>query len=317
VASASLGIAVPFQTRYSTELRLPGHDSLPTLPTGYPSYSGVSPGFFETTGMRLVQGRSFGEGDSEAGAPVMIVNQTMAQTFWPGENPVGRCVMIGGDSVPPCFQVVGVVADARRAELREDPTMQYYVPERQAPRIGMSSDRSLYIRVTGDPEAMVEPIRRAIIEAAPEVGWARVTPMDSFLEPHVQPWRLGASMFGIFGLLALLVAAVGLYGVMAYSVATRTREFGVRGALGASSGALAGQVVREGLRLTGAGLLIGGGVTLGVAGVMASLLFETPARDPAVLGAVSGLLLAVAVIASLLPAIRAARTAPADALRGE
>ena len=317
VASASLGIAVPFQTRYSTELRLPGHDSLPTLPTGYPSYNGVSPGFFETTGMRLVQGRDFGEGDSDAGAPVMIVNESMARTFWPGENPVGRCVMVGGDSVPPCFQVIGVVADARRAELREDPTMQYFVAEQQAAKVGMSSDRSLYLRVTGDQDAMVEPIRRAIIEAAPEVAWARVTPMDSFLEPHVQPWRLGASMFGIFGLLALLVAAVGLYGVMAYSVATRTREFGVRGALGASSGALAGQVLREGLRLTSLGLVLGAAAALGIAGLIASLLFETPARDPVVLGTVSGLLLSVAMLASLIPAWRAARTAPADALRGE
>ena len=317
VASASLGIMVPFQTRYSTELRLPGHDSVPILPTGNPSYNGVSPGFFETTGMRLVQGRPFGEGDSEAGAPVMIVNESMARTFWPGETPIGRCVMIGGDSVPPCFQVVGVVADARRAELREAPTMQYFVPEKQAEGLGLSSDRSLYLRVTGDQDAMVEPIRRAIIQAASEVAWARVTPMDSFLEPHVQPWRLGASMFGIFGLLALLVAAVGLYGVMAYSVATRTREFGVRGALGASSGALAGQVLREGLRLTSLGLVIGAGAALGVAGLIASLLFETPARDPVVLSVVSGLLLAVALLASLIPAWRAAGTPPADALRGE
>jgi predicted permease len=317
VASASLGIMVPFQTSYSTRLRLPDRDSVPVLPTGTPSYNGVSPGFFETTGMRLVQGRAFGEGDSEHGAPVMIVNETMARTFWPGESPIGRCVMIGGDSLPPCFQVVGVVADARRAELREDATMQYFVPEQQAVSIGMSSDRSLYLRVTGDQDAMVEPIRRAIIQAAPEVAWARVTPIDSFLEPHVQPWRLGASMFGIFGLLALLVAAVGLYGVMAYSVATRTREFGVRGALGASSGALAGQVLREGLRLTSLGLVLGAGAALGVAGLIASLLFETPARDPVVLGLVSGLLLSVAMLASLIPAWRAARTAPADALRGE
>ena len=317
VASASLGIAVPFQTRYSTELRMPGHDSVPTLPTGNPTYNGVSPGFFETIGMRLVEGRTFGERDSETGAPVMIVNQSMARTFWPGESPIGRCVIIGGDSVPPCFQVVGVVADARRAELREDPTMQYFVPEKQAAGIRLSADRNLYIRATGDQDAMVEPIRRAIIEAAPEIAWARVTPMDDYLEPHVQPWRLGASMFGIFGLLALLVAAVGLYGVMAYSVATRTREFGVRGALGASSGALAGQVLREGLRLTSLGLVIGAGAALGVAGLIASLLFETPARDPVVLSTVSALLLSVAVLASLIPAWRAARTAPADALRGE
>jgi hypothetical protein len=155
VASASLGIAVPFQTRYSTTLRLPGHDSVPTLPTGSPTYNGASPGFFETTGMRLVQGRTFGEADSETGAPVMIVNESMARTFWPGESPIGRCVMIGGDSVPPCFQVVGVVA--RREQLGKIPP--YVLRQRSRPG-STSAPTEPHLRVTGDQDAMVEPIRR-------------------------------------------------------------------------------------------------------------------------------------------------------------
>jgi putative ABC transport system permease protein len=141
--------------------------------------------------------------------------------------------------------------------------------------------------------------------------------MESLLEPQVQPWRLGASMFGIFGLLALVVAAVGLYGVLAYSVATRSREFGVRGALGATAGAIARQVMSEGLRLTVVGLGIGGVVALGAAGFIAPLLFETAPRDPIVFGTVAGVLLLVALLASLIPALRAGRVAPADALRAE
>ncbi|HEX9894807.1 MAG TPA: FtsX-like permease family protein, partial [Gemmatimonadales bacterium] len=317
VTSASLGMAIPFQTRYSTRLRLPDRDSVPRLPTGNPSYNVISPEFFATTGMRLVVGRTFSATDAEGSAPVMIVNETMARTYWPGEPAVGHCVMIGDDSVPPCAEVVGVVEDSRRAELREDPIMQYFVPVTQASGLGMSFDRTLYLKVAGSTDQMVEPIRRAMISAAPEVAWANVTPMESFLEPHLQPWRLGASMFGIFGLLALIVAAVGLYGVMAYSVATRTREFGVRGALGASAGTIAGQVLSEGLRLTLLGLVIGGVAALGGAGLIASLLFDTSPRDPVVFATVTGALLLAAGVASLLPAVRAARIAPADALRTE
>jgi ABC-type antimicrobial peptide transport system permease subunit len=164
---------------------------------------------------------------------------------------------------------------------------------------------------------MIEPVRRTILSAAPGVAYVNVTPYERFLEPHIQPWRLGASMFGIFGLLALVVAAVGLYGVMAYSVATRGREFGVRGALGASAGNLAGQVVREGLAITGLGVALGGVAALAAAGLIASMLFETNPRDPRVFVGVGATLLVVAALASLVPALRAARTAPADALRNE
>jgi predicted permease len=317
VVSSSIGILVPFSSSYSTSLRLPGRDSAPVLPTGSPTFSGVSPDFFVTTGMRLVRGRAFTEGDTETSSAVMIVNQTMARTYWPGEEAIGRCVFIGSDSLAPCSEVVGVVADSKTQDLRQDPRMQFYVPEKQAPTIGLTSDRSLFLKVRGNPSAMVEPIRRALTQAAPQVTWVNVTPMESLLQPHIQPWRLGASMFGIFGLLAALVAAVGLYGVLAYSVATRTREFGIRGALGASTGTITSQILREGVRLTALGLAIGLLLALGGSRWVASLLFETSPRDPLVLGSVGLVLLLTAVVASLLPARRAGRVAPAEALRGE
>jgi predicted permease len=317
IVSASIGISIPFQTRYSTRLRLPDRDSTPVLPTGSPAFSGVSPEFFTTTGIRVLRGRAFTPADGETSAPVMAVNQTMAKTYWPGEEAIGKCVLIGSDSLPPCAEVVGVVNDANTQELKQEPTMQFYVPITQAERLGLTSDRNLFFKVAGRPDQMVEPIRRAIIQAAPEISWARVRSVESLIQPHMQPWRLGASMFGIFGLLAALVAAVGLYGVLAYSVATRTREFGIRGALGASTGTITSQILREGVRLTALGLAIGLLLALGSSRWVASLLFETSPRDPLVLGSVGLVLLMTAVVASLLPARRAAKVAPAEALRGE
>ncbi|MEZ4588711.1 MAG: ADOP family duplicated permease [Gemmatimonadales bacterium] len=317
VEAITQAIAVPFQTRYSVRLKLPGRDSVPRLSTGTPSYNAGSPQFFDALGMRILRGRPFQPSDNADASPVIVVNETMARTFWPGTDPIGQCVLIGADSLPPCAQVVGVVADSRREELVEQPTMQYYAPIAQAPMLGFSGDRSIFLRVSGEPDRMVEPVRRAIIAAAPEVSWARVRPIAQYLEPQLQPWRLGAGVFGIFGLLALLVAAVGLYGSLAYSVATRAREFGVRGALGAGGGRLIRLVIGEGLRITLVGLVIGGAMGLMGGRIARALLFDTSPYDPWVLVAVVVTLGVTAVVASLVPARRAARVDPAEALRAE
>ncbi len=317
VTDASETISVPFWIRLSTQVRLPGRDSLPRLRSGYPSYNGVTPEFFATTGIDIVRGRGFEDRDQAGVAFVMVVNQTMARTFWPAGDAIGSCVLIGSDSTPPCAEVVGIAEDSRRDELREDPIMQYYVPLAQSAALGMSGDRSLFVRTAGPSEPLWEPVRRAALAAAPELLWAEVRPMDQLLEPQMQPWRLGAAMFTLFGALALLVAAVGLYGVLAYSVATRAREFGVRGALGASGATLVRQIVFEGVRLTALGLAIGAAGALGGARLVAGLLFDTSPQDPAVLAGVAIVLMAMAVAASLAPGIRAARVSPADALRGE
>jgi predicted permease len=317
VTHASETISVPFWIRLSTRIRLPGRDSLPRLRSGYPSYNGVTPEFFATTGIDIVQGRGFDARDQAGAAFVMVVNQTMARTIWPAGDAIGSCVLIGSDSAPPCVEVVGVAEDSRRDELREEPIMQYYVPLAQSAALGMSHDRSLFLRTASSSAALQEPVRRAVLASAPELLWAEVRPMDQLLEPQIQPWRLGAAMFTLFGVLALVVAAVGLYGVLAYSVATRAREFGVRGALGASGGTLVRQIVLEGVRLTALGLAIGAAGALGGARLVAGLLFDTSPQDPTVLAGVALVLMAMAVAASLVPAIRAARVSPAEALRGE
>jgi len=317
VRAVSLGITVPFRTSYSTRVRLPGRDTVPRLRTAGPFYSGVTPDYFATMDIRLVRGRSFETTDRKGGAPVMIVNETMAKTYWPDRDAIGQCLMIGDDSVPPCAQVVGIVEDARRLSLREPPMLQYYVPLDQSQDFGLSGDRTLFIRASGDPERLVEPLRRQLQGMGPNLPWADVRSMDSALEPKIQPWRLGAAVLGVFGVLALIVAAIGLFGVLAYSVATRTHEFGVRGALGADRGSIVGLVLREALVITAIGLALGSAGALVLGRWAAPLLFETSPRDPLVLGGVILAMLATAVGAGLLPALRAARVDPASALRAD
>jgi predicted permease len=317
VRSVSLGIAHPFGTSMSTRVRLPGRDTVPRLPTAGPFYSGVTPDYFQTMDIALLRGRAFNDADLANSAPVMIVNQTMARTYWPGDEAIGQCVLIGEDSTARCAQVVGIVEDARRLGLVEKPMMQYYVPVEQSAGYGMAGDRVLFIKVSGDPEQMIEPIRKQLMNMAATLPWANVRSMDRTLEPHIQPWRLGAMVLSIFGALALLVAAVGLFGVLAYSVATRTHEFGVRGALGADRGRIVGLVLREALIITAIGLAIGAAGALALGRWAAPLLFETSPRDPLIIGGVALVMLVTAIGASVIPGLRAARVDPASALRSD
>jgi ABC-type antimicrobial peptide transport system permease subunit len=195
--------------------------------------------------------------------------------------------------------------------------LQYYVPLDQSSDFGLSGDRTLFLRVSGDPERIVEPLRRQLQGMAPNLPWADVRSMDSALQPKIQPWRLGAAVLSVFGVLALLVAAVGLFGVLAYSVATRTHEFGVRGALGADRGNIVGLVLREAMIITVIGLGLGAAGALVLGRWAAPMLFDTSPRDPLVLGGVMVMMLATAVGAGLLPALRASRVDPASALRAD
>ena len=318
VRAVSQGVAVPFRTSYSTEVALPGRDTVPHLKTAGPFYSGVSPDYFTTMGIELLRGRAFEEADRAGSAPVMIVNQTMAKTYWPGEDALGKCVLLGSDSVPPCAEVVGIVEDARRLGLREEPMLQYYVPAGQTGMFRMSGGTTLFIRVAGDPERMVDPIRRQLLQMAPNLPWADVRSMDSAIQPKIQPWRLGAMVLSVFGVLALVVAAVGLFGVLAYSVATRTHEFGVRGALGADRGTASWDwCLREALIITGLGLALGAVGALALGRWAAPMLFDTSPRDPVIIGGVAIVMLITAIGASVIPGLRAARVDPASALRAD
>jgi predicted permease len=316
VERAGLAINSPFWTMNSKSIRLTDRDSTPRAPEGGPYYNGVTPEFFATMGMRLVRGRLFTAGDRTGSAPVMVINQQMADFFWPGQDPIGKCVKLGGDSLP-CSEVVGVVATARIDAIQEKPRLAYYVPLEQSLALGMSRDRILFLRTRAEPGAMIPTVRRALQGMAPNLPFANIRSFQSQIDPEIQPWRLGAVMFGLFGGLALLVAALGLYSVMSYTVVQRTHEFGVRAALGASAGRIVGSVLRDGVRVMALGMVVGVGVTLAGGPLLAPLLYHTSPRDPLVLLGVTATLLAAAVLAILLPARRATRVDPLEALRAD
>jgi len=198
--------------------------------------------------------------------------------------------------------------------------MQYYVPFDQAPAppfAGIPAIMGLLVRTTGDERASAAAVRRTMQAVASDAPYVGVRPFQDLLEPQIRPWRQGSALFGLFAALALTMAAAGVYAVLAYVVAQRTREFGIRRALGARAPRLVGSVVGEGLTMTLSGLALGGVVVAGLASWIEPLLFGVTPHDPAVLGGVAALLAAVACAAGAVPAWRATRVNPAAALRAE
>ena len=316
VERASLAINAPFWTMNSTRFRLTDRDSTPRHPNGGPYYNGVTPDYFATLGMRLVRGRGFTPADQYGTAQVMVINQLLADFYWPRQDPLGKCVKVGADSLP-CVSVVGVVANARVNEIQETPRAMYYLPLAQSSLHGLSRDRILFLKCAGPPAAMIPVVRKLFHQMVANLPDPNIRTLQSQLDPEIQPWRLGAVMFGVFGGLALLVAAIGLYSVMSYTVAQRTHEFGIRSALGASPRNLIRSVLRDGLRVVVTGMLLGlGGALLG-GRLLAPLLYQTSPRDPLILAAVTLILLLAAVCAMVLPARRATRVDPLEALRSD
>ena len=313
VERAAVVVGTPFQSSNSTKVRVPGRDSIPALPGGTPLIRAVSDDYFATAGTRLLRGRAFTAADLSTGARVTVVNETMAKTLWPGREAIGECLLI--DTMP-CASIVGVVEDARRFSLREEQAMQYYIPLGQERALGFGG-RKLFVRPTGSGAGLPERLRAAMLRLNPGIGFVTVEPLQQSLDPQIRPWRLGATMFGLFGALALLVAAIGLYSVISYLVTQRTHELGVRIALGAQVGDIVGLVIRYGVRLALAGIVIGTVLAYNAARWIEPLLFETSARNPLVFAGVTFVLLVVALIASVVPAWRASRTDPIEALRAE
>jgi ABC-type antimicrobial peptide transport system permease subunit len=193
----------------------------------------------------------------------------------------------------------------------------YYVPLDQSTTLGMSRDRMLFLRTRGPPAAVIPQVRASFLRMAANLPFANIRTFQSQIDPEIQPWRLGAVMFGLFGGLALLVAALGLYSVMSYTVVQRTREFGIRSALGASRGTIVRSVLRDGLRVVMAGMAVGALVALVGGRFLAPMLYQTSARDPMVFLIVTGTLLAASIAAAVVPARRATRVDPLTALRSD
>jgi ABC-type antimicrobial peptide transport system permease subunit len=235
----------------------------------------------------------------------------MGRLLWKGKDPMGQCFRLGSDTAP-CREVVGIAEDQVFSDLTSDDRLELYLPASQERPVG-----SIIIRSAGDPRAMLERVHRELQQGLPGLAFAQVIPLSTVLDPVVRQWRLGATMFTLFGSLALILAAVGLYGVIAYDVAQRTREMGLRVALGARAADIRRLVLWQGIRIVAAGVSLGVVVAFFTVRYVEKLLFDMPARDPLSFGVATLVILLVAAVATLLPARRATMVDPVIALRAD
>jgi len=327
VVSAAGASTPPLAGSLNMGFLIEGRPAPPLDKNGQPSqtasYVAVTPNYFSTLRAPIVQGRDFNDRDTAASPFVVIINQTMAKRFWPNESPIGKQLRM--DYVPdePLREVVGVAGDIRMNRQQRQLGPSVYVPYlQQTPRwmgAGYSTRAGMFfiLRTSGSPLSLTNTVRQAMAEVDPNKPVANIRTVEAYLDQQVQYVRLYVLLLGIFGAIAAGLAAIGIYGVMSYSVAERTREIGIRMALGAS----APDVLR--LVLLQALLLLSIGLTMGLAGSFAltrylkSALYEVTATDPATYIAVSVLLAAVAVVASMVPTRRAITVNPTVALRHE
>ena len=312
VETASRAVTVPFWMSWDEDIIVAGHDTAEIRKMGDFRIQAAGPEYLRTMGTRLLQGRFIQESDTRNSPKVMVVSATMAKLLWPAGNPLGQCVRVGADTVP-CTEVVGVAQDIRAGALDANDLLYYYRPVTQA----AFQEGGLFVRAKGNAEQLGETVRKALQPLMPGAGYVTTRPMSDIFAPEVRSWQLGATMFVALGGLALVLAAIGLYSVISYNVAQRTQELGVRVALGAQAGHVIRLVMREGFRLTLIGLVLGGAVALYAGRWVAPLLFKVKPGDPLVLGTVTLTLFLAAIGASLLPALRAARVDPNQALREE
>ncbi|MFI5234920.1 MAG: ABC transporter permease [Gemmatimonadales bacterium] len=316
IAGVSLSIGTPFQSSYAVDLEVPGLDSFPSLTTGGPYISAVTPDYFRTMGTLVRRGRSFTEADNAGGQRVAMVSETFAKLAWPGQEPLGKCLKVGFKNAP-CSEVVGVVEDARRNEVKEELNAQYFIPLAQSDSVFSGGVSSLLVRTVGPADQMEGAVRREVQAVSAALPYPQIDPMPRLYADQLRPWELGSSLFTLFGGLGLLLAAIGLYGVLSYVVSQRTQEIGIRIALGSSRQDVLSLVMGQGLRVTTVGLVLGivGALLAGQA--IASLLYGVSPHDPLVLMSVAAILVLVAAVASWLPARRAAQVDPMIALRYE
>jgi predicted permease len=271
----------------------------------------VSAAYFETMGIRVLNGRAIDERDNEGSQPVAVVNEAMAQRFWPNQDPVGRTVQA---DLGITYMIVGVIEDGKYANLREAPEPYLAIPLGQGEYVQRVN---LVVRTALESSNMVEPISAEVRRLAPNVPQSSVLTMSQYLEYSEGAVKAPATLVSAFGFLALVLAMVGLYGVMYYSVSQRTREFGIRMAMGATEVGIAKRVMGRGLRTTLLGVVIGVALASATTRVLSGFLYGVSTLDPLVFTVVSATLLAVGLLAAWLPARLASRTDPMEVLRVE
>lgn len=308
----------PMSSSIAIPLHISELDSLPRLPGGGPYIVAVGPRYFETTGLELASGRGILETDGPSAPKVTVVPETTARLLWPGQDALGKCMLVGREPSE-CTTVVGVARDAVRNGYLDPQSLSYYVPLAQAPDDFefLRAPNALYVRARDDVSETQAAVADALRGFSPSVRWVFVRPLGDLLDRQARSWTLGATMFTAFGVLALVLAAIGLYGILAFDVARRTRELGVRTALGARRSRLLASVIRRGLAMGAAGVALGTGVAYFAAPHIQDLLYQVSPHDPFVLGVVAATLLAVSLAASLIPGVRATRVDPMTALKSD
>ena len=274
----------------------------------------VTPDYFRTMGIPLLSGRDFNDADAKDSPNVTIIDERLAREYWPNESPVGKRVRFGPpEDNEPWHTIVGVVGTVRHQRMQEDTRKSVYLPHQKIPVGGLA----LVLRTTSNPQELTGAIRREVAQLDSDLPVSEVATMEEVVAESIWQPRLYATLFGAFAAGALLLALIGIYGVMAFLVQTRTHEIGVRMALGATTRDVFKLIVGRGMKLTAVGVVIGVGGAIALTRLMHSLLFNTSATDPVTFILISLLLSIAAFLACYLPARRAAKVDPLIALRYE
>jgi putative ABC transport system permease protein len=310
VESAAYASAAPMGgSSMTTTVRRGDAPEGPEAPGVATNLGTIDAGYLATLEIPLVGGRNFDSQDQPGSAPVVIVNQTLAQRLWPGENPLGQGLRVDGQ----VREVVGIARNGKYEQYTEDARAFTYLPLSQS----YLGSPTLFVRSRADAAATLNAVRQELVTLDADVALEHAMPLNRLIGISIFPQRLAATLIGIFGLVGLLLAAIGLYGVLAYHVSARTREIGIRMAVGAPAAYVLGQVMRQSAVLVAGGIALGLGAALGLTRLMSSLLYDVSPTDPSTFIGVPVLLLGIALIASYLPARRASRVDPMVALRAE
>jgi predicted permease len=326
VVAATAAIALPIESGIDLPFTIAG--KLPARGdfNGDEQWRSVSPHYFQAFRIPLLRGRTFNEGDGANTSRVVIVNEAMARKYWPGEDPIGQVIVIGKGLGPqfedPPRQIVGIVGNVRENGLVRDGVGVMYIPQSQVPD-GLTAlasgviPLSWAIRTVSDPMSLRAALEREVQSVDGQLPISRERTMEQVVAATMARQNFNMVLLTIFAAVALLLAAIGIYGLMSYSVQQRTQEFGIRMALGASRRNVLSLVVRQGMKLAGAGVMLGLMLAYGGTRLLGSLLFGVKPGDPGTFGAVAGTLALVALAAAYLPARRATAVDPAIALRYE